>query len=183
MTAHRVRHPERWWLATLRDLPWLTDPDVDDGRQRWDDRDQLDWAGVGEAVVAVWSWLASGEADPDEPATVVVPAPWVLPPAEAAVVRSWWAAEAPQGDVWSDELTNGRHRLWNVWRVAPAARLPIRSDTLGYMDDVPGMPQLAASIRDSVATGLKAAAQPLLAGNSRHVAELRRVATPGSRMP
>lgn len=139
MTSLRVRHPERWWLATRRDLPWLTDPDVDDGRQRWTDRNELDWAAVGEAVVSIGFRLTTGSSsvDPDDPTYVIVPTPWVLPEPEATVARSWWGSEAPQGDVWSTGLVNGRHRLWNVWRVAPQAQLPVRSDTLEYLSDVP----------------------------------------------
>lgn len=50
---------------------------------------------------------------------------------------------------------NGRHRPWNVWKHAPAAILPIRSNVLDYTDDVNTMGErFAATIRGNATTGL-----------------------------
>lgn len=73
---------------------------------------------------------------------------------ETKTLKSWFTfAEAPRGDLWDNDLVNGRHRLWNVWKHAPAAILPIRSAVLDYTDDV-NTRGVAATIRGNATTGL-----------------------------
>lgn len=181
-TTLYVPHPERWWIAARTDLPWLTDPDVDDGRVRWPDRDERQWTAVASLVEAVARAIASGghDVDDDDPAVATVPADvGALGPVDRKIVTSWFRAgsEAPSGDPWEDGLTNGRHRLWNAWRAAPDALLPIYSDTLAGLDDAPVMgEQFAAVVAQSAADGLRDVPAGPANRSPRYVDELRRVA-------
>lgn len=180
-----VPHPERWWIAAREDLAWLTDPDVDDGRVRWPDRDQRQWTAVAGVVDAVGRAIAYGGHDVDEedPTVALVPVDMArLAPADRNIVRSWFraGAEAPSGDPWDDSLTNGRHRLWNAWRAAPDALLPVYSDTLAGIDDAALMgEQFAAVVAQSAVDGLRELPTGPANRSPRFVDELRRVARDG----
>lgn len=181
-TTLYVPHPERWWLADRGDLPWLTDPDADDGHLRHRDRDERQWAAIAGIVESVGRALASGghETDEDDPTVALVPADVAdLAPADRNIVTSWFRAgsEAPSTDPWDSSLTNGRHRLWNVWLAAPDALLPVYSDTLAGLDEVPSMGEhFAAVVAQSVIDGLRQMPIGPLTHSPRYVDELRRVA-------
>jgi hypothetical protein len=149
MTRVEVAHPERWWLAVCADMPWLKDPDVEDHHQRNADRDERDWAGVAAAVQHVMNELTEGrgriepvdEDDPSEGNHVVVDLDLEhLDATDQEIVTEWfWKGLGPIADPWDDRLVNGRHRLWSSWKAAPEAALPVESDLLQYLDDVPRM--------------------------------------------
>lgn len=48
----------------------------------------------------------------------------------AETVASWFGVAGPHGDPGITRPTDGRHRLWNVWKHNPRALLPINSDAL-----------------------------------------------------
>lgn len=128
-------------MATRDELPWLNNPDVDEGTQRSPDRDDIRWRELGAILTEVSSSLAEGRYvcsanlnDTIEIAITTGP-PEGLTLAEVEVLEAWFDyVDAPRGDPWSDGLVNGRHRLWNVWKHAPHAVLPIRSDLLDYSE-------------------------------------------------
>ncbi|WP_309107664.1 hypothetical protein [Arthrobacter sp.] len=46
----QLSHPERFWFAASSEMPWLVDPDVEDGKQRHDARNSIRWNVIGEIV-------------------------------------------------------------------------------------------------------------------------------------
>ena len=128
-----IPRSERYWMATAELFPGMIDPDVDDGRQRWADRDDIRWNEIGRMITGVSRVLGAGSyAEPellDDAIEVSTAAPvGGLTLSETKILESWFTfAEAPRGDLWDNDLVNGRHRLWNVWKHAPVAILPIRS--------------------------------------------------------
>ncbi|MGY4102050.1 hypothetical protein ACW2Q0_21240 [Nocardia sp. R16R-3T] len=130
----RIPDPEFWWLARRDDVAWLEDPDVADGKVRWPDRDRLNWRAIAATVNAIAERLDDATAllELDEDGVGLVPcALEALGDVERDVVRRWFT-EPPVFDPWDDAPSNGRHRLWGVWSVEPAVRLPVRSEILGY---------------------------------------------------
>lgn len=126
-------------------MPWLVDPDVEDGRQRWEDRDTIRWQLIAEVVQELGAKLANHEypAVQEEDSTVYdlsAPERVALTPEERKIVAKWFSnVEAPRADPWADHLENGRHRLWNVWKAAPDSVLPILSDLLLWEDSIAEM--------------------------------------------
>lgn len=180
-----VRRPEWWWIAAREDLAWLTDPDTDDGNQRSMDRDEPEWSTIATIVETVGRALVNGDHDVDEddPTLALVPVDIAgLAPADQNIVTSWFQAgvRAPWGDPWDDCLTDGRHRLWNAWRAAPDALLPIYSATLVGLDDIPFMNErFAAEVARSAAEGLRKIPTGTAHRSPRYVDELRHVAREG----
>lgn len=180
-----VPHAEWWWFATRDDLPWLTDPDEDDGRVRHADRDERGWAAIATAVGTVAQSIACDEHDVDDeyPNMALVPVDLTgLGMEDKRIVKSWFRAgsEAPSTDPWKDTLTNGRHRLWATWQAEPNALLPVYSDLLVYLDDVPLMDdEFARVLRQSAFDGLRQMPSGPASRSPRYVSELRRVASEG----
>lgn len=180
-----VPHPERWWFARRADMPWLTDPHEDDRRVRHQDRDERAWPAITAIVQAVGQALAQGgylvhEEDPTV-AVVSADAP-VMAAEDVRIIKSWFraGAEAPAAEPWDDTLTNGRHRLWAAWRAVPDALLPVHSDLIAYVDDMPFMgPDFAATISQSALDGLRQMPAAPAASSPRYIEELRRVAREG----
>lgn len=52
-----------------------------------------------------------------------------MTPREESFALDWFCT-GPQGDPWTDELTNGRHRIAWMSRGTPWAPLPVKSDAL-----------------------------------------------------
>ena len=48
-----IPRPERYWMATAELFPAMIDPDVDDGRQRWADRDDIRWNEIGRMITGI----------------------------------------------------------------------------------------------------------------------------------
>lgn len=124
-------------------MPWLTDPDTEDGHQHHHDRDTVRWRLIGSVVQDLGSQLnnqAHRSLRHEDPMGVHLYAlTEFLTAAERQIVTSWFSEwEAPRADVWDKALGNGRHRLWNVWRASPDAVLPISSALLPYEDSVLG---------------------------------------------
>ncbi|WP_280404428.1 hypothetical protein [Nocardia brasiliensis] len=72
----------------------------------------------------------------DEDGTALIPCALEgLGEVERGIVRRWFITP-PVFDPWDEAPNDGRHRLWGVWSAEPAARLPVRSEILGYARDV-----------------------------------------------
>ncbi|PXX53883.1 hypothetical protein DFR70_1264 [Nocardia tenerifensis] len=135
MAYVRLVDPDFWWLVRREQVPRLEDPDLVDGRVRWPDRDRVNWQAVAAAVDTIAGLL--DEPGPqgwpvDEVGAALIPCDLAeLGETESGIVRSWFITP-PVFDPWDIDLNDGRHRLWGVWSVAPAARVPVRSEILGY---------------------------------------------------
>lgn len=68
----QVLYPSHYWLAARADMPWLCDPDVVDGKQRWPDRGERDWVWLAEAVERLGRVIAQAEPVVDEDTGVEV---------------------------------------------------------------------------------------------------------------
>ncbi len=175
MSKYRASHPEWYWIASRTDLPWLADPDEEDGRIRWPD--PVNWAAVATVVAQAGVALTNANCDPDDVVELSLDDS-ELSDGERAIVRSWLSglAGSPLADPWSDALTDGRHRLWSAWQADPNALLPIHSDLLPYELDAPSMgqaftTQIAMSARD----GLSSTSQRILSRSPLYARELRRL--------
>lgn len=171
-------------MATAGLFPGMVDPDIDDGRQRWPDRDDIRWDEIGLIITGVSLALADGSYDEsqllDDAVSVSISAPdGGLTLSETRILKSWFTfAEAPRGDLWVNDLVNGRHRLWNVWKHAPSAILPIRSGVLDYTDDVDSMGEsFAATIRDNATMGLNKLPADVITRSPLYVAALAKAKT------
>lgn len=176
-----LTHPERWWLATRTLLTELVDPDIEDGAQRHDDRDELRWNTLGailtEISVALQQKNYRRRGDDPHLVTIdVTPVEGGLTLAEAEVLESWFTYdESPRGDAWNVTVSNGRHRLFNVWAHHTNAALPIRSDLLDYTDEVDSE-RLAETIRDSATAGLASLPTIVRGRSPEYVAQLHAAA-------
>lgn len=124
--------PHQVWLAENGDIPGLVDPDAD-RRPRWHDRDTLNWKAIGDAVESAGRRLIAGEFSMDEAgdcSLTINLEPYRFSAAEVETVASWFWIAGPHGDPSITKPTDGRHRLWNVWKHNPHALLPISSDAL-----------------------------------------------------
>jgi hypothetical protein len=135
--------PERFWMATRADLPWLKDPDATEG-QRHADRDTIRWAVLGTILTEVSAALATGgyAVSTDVSDTIEIPLQTTpsdgLTRSEMEIIEEWWDhGIAPRADLWAGNFLNGRHRLWNVWKHDPTAVLPIRSEFLDVAAELP----------------------------------------------
>ena len=135
-----VATPRFWWHAPVGQIQsWVsTDPDVDDGRLRWSDRDRQRWALIAGVVADVGDALAEGAWDTDSEndqygfVSVHLDS-GTLTATELKITSSWFQqAEAVRVDPWSDSLTNGRHRLWATLPHFQRRQVPVCSDALGY---------------------------------------------------
>lgn len=170
-----VENPERWWLAAREDLTFLVDPDEDDGRLRWDDRFERDWANIGAAAAEIGEQLSSGMCppDPEEPGAVLVTVRDLAAP-EMKIVRSW-LIDPPMVDPGDDWPVNGRHRLWNCFEATPQIALLVLSQILPYLDSIAETPTLGETIGESALFQVQALSQSQRARNPRFAAELERV--------
>lgn len=124
--------PHQVWLAENGDIPGLVDPDAGK-RPEWHDRDTLNWKAIGDAVESAGRRLIAGEFSMDEAgdySLTINLEPYRFSAAEAETVASWFGDAGPHGDPGITKPTDGRHRLWNVWKHNPRALLPINSDAL-----------------------------------------------------
>lgn len=146
-TPLAVGTPTFWWrMAAAEAHRWVaTDPDVDDGRQRHEDRDRQNWAAISAVVSEVGDALAAGawtvEEDSESIGYVVIDGhPNGLSETEQIIITSWFRSyDAVRVDPWFDQLTNGRHRLWSTIPHFGHKSVPLCGDALGYAnaDDVP----------------------------------------------
>ncbi|MWV75927.1 hypothetical protein C5C31_11700 [Rathayibacter rathayi] len=155
-----IDRPERYWVAAREDMPWLTDPDIDDRGCRHPDRDDVDWTAVAAAATSISSLLRAGQLDASdgEGSGFVATVPGLtLRLRELEILESLFTvAEAIRGDLWDEGVVNGRHRLWNIWRAAPDALIPVRSDLLDHTDDIDSQGDtFAAVVTDSTRTAMR----------------------------
>ncbi|WP_185751342.1 hypothetical protein [Arthrobacter sp. 31Y] len=121
------------------------DPDVEDNHRKHPDRDTIRWAAVGEVVQKCATKLMNQDYTPvedEEPNAfnLFLPDNFSLTPEEHNIVQSWfWGGEMLRNDPWCDTNSNGRHRLWNVWKASPHLILPIYSELLRMEDEIPFM--------------------------------------------
>ncbi|WP_314192007.1 hypothetical protein [uncultured Arthrobacter sp.] len=138
MTDIFISEPNFWWRADAAQIRKFVpvDPDVDDGRQRWDDRDEQRWNLIARAVTQVSQALATGgweqEEDQGSHGLVRIDAGG-LTDTEKKIVRKWFSAdESVRMDPWFEPLQNGRHRLWSTLDFFGSEPVPIKGDALGY---------------------------------------------------
>lgn len=181
MTVY-VEHPERQWLASKSDLAWLTDPDVDDKRIRWSDRDERAWSTIATEVEKIALLLQQGEYevndDGDAYAVVDVDTDG-LAEEDRELIAEWFSGVglSPCGDPWVGELVDGRHRLWNAWKAAPHVLLPIHSDLLADQDSSALLPvEFSQTLKRSAASGLQRVPAGVAARNPRFIEQLRQLA-------
>ena len=137
-----VSSPNFWWRASATTVgQWVTvDPDIDDGKIRWRDRDAQRWDLIAATVAAVGDVLASGQWTPQSSSGIyadvgVAAYPGQLTAVERKIVGAWFSAAEPvRVDPWWDELSNGRHRLWQTLPFFGDSLVPILGDALGYAD-------------------------------------------------
>lgn len=174
-----VVSPHHYWLAARKDLPWLTDPDVENDSPRWRDWELRDWFKIGRDVAEIgtqlaWGMAASGPDDETAEDDIVYSAE-ASNPVDAKIVRSWFhsGAEAPMADPGDDRLMNGRHRLWVTWAANPDLLLPIQSTLLQSAADMRLMDAgYAAVIRGELEHVLARMTTRVKQANERYVAAL-----------
>jgi hypothetical protein len=121
-------------VQTRKFIP--VDPDVEDQRQRWDDRDHQRWDLVAQAVMQVSRALAAGEwewhEDESNHGLVRIDAE-ELTGTEKKIVRKWFSADEPvRMDPWFEPLQNGRYRLRSTLDFFGSEPVPIKGDVVGY---------------------------------------------------
>lgn len=139
MTDIFISEPNFWWRADAGQIRKFVpvDPDVDDGHQRWDDRDQIHWDLVAQAVIQVSHTHAAGGWEHDEEddgahGLVRINAEG-LTAQEKKIVQKWFSMDEPvRMDPWFEPLQNGRHRLWSTLDFFGSEPVPIKGDALGY---------------------------------------------------
>lgn len=139
MTDIYVSKPNFWWRADAGRIQEYVpfNPDVEDGHQRWPDRDDQRWDLVAQAVIQVSRALAAGEWEPDEEdgrayGLIRIDAD-ELTRTEKKIVRAWFGAAQPvRVDPWFEPLQDGRHRLWATLEAFGTELVPIKGDAVGY---------------------------------------------------
>lgn len=139
MTDIFISEPKFWWRADAGQIRKFVpvDPDVEDGRQRWDDREQIRWGLVTQAVIKVSQALAASEWERDEEDEgahgLVRIDTEDLTAQEKKIVQKWFSMDEPvRMDPWFEPLQNGRHRLWSTLDFFGSEPVPIKGDALGY---------------------------------------------------
>ncbi len=141
LSLARVPRPEQWWIATREDLP-LPPRAGDDGPHGVEQHDLPRWAAVAAAVQGVGRALVAGAYthDPDDPGVVLVPVNVAaLDRLGRTIVRSWFHAglSSPCGDPGAAQPEDRLHWLAHAWDALPNAQLPVRSELLMRVEDVP----------------------------------------------
>lgn len=135
-----VAEPNFWWRVSPANRHHVVavDPDLDDGHQRWPDRDEQRWDRIAKAVGEVSQALTDGAwvADTDEGwewrATVEIETK-DLTQTEHRIVQEWFGRAQPvRMDPWFSPLSNGRHRLWNAGPHFESTLIPVKGDSIGY---------------------------------------------------
>lgn len=144
----------RYWAARKRDLPWISDPDLEVGGPRWPDSGSLDWASVADAITYAADSLPSLLPDEDGWTTVVIPGGGTFGRAERRVLTDWGrgAGLCPRMNPGDERLQDGRHRLWKCWEARPEAVLLISSDAVANVEETDEGPRFLAAAREELAT-------------------------------
>ncbi|MDO5865207.1 MULTISPECIES: hypothetical protein [Paenarthrobacter] len=136
MTYIYISEPNFWWRADVGQIRKFVpvDPDVDDGRRRWPDRDEQRWDLIAQAVTQVSQALAAGEWEKDEDqgshGLVRIDAE-ELTGTEKKIVQKWFSMDEPvRMDPWFEPIQNGRHRLWSTLDFFGSDPVPIKGDAI-----------------------------------------------------
>ena len=184
-----VNHPERWWLAIRRDVPLLSDPDLDDGRTRHPASSPPAWPSIAGALEKIGRKIIAGDyaVQEDDPIWVHVQADLSgLDQRDRQIVTMWFrgGATSPSADPGDESLNDGRHRLWAVWKARPEAVLPIYSSVLPYLDGVDlDTDEIAGSIIGEARRVLANSSPVVLERSPAYADETRRVAEHASAVP
>ena len=173
-----IAAPDQYWMATRKSFPDLIDPDIQDGKQRHNDRDSIRWRELAQAVNSIGELLQEGIWTWDEGYTWLnvekSPEDGFTAP-ERGIVKAWFShAEGVKADPRSDSsVFNGRHRLWNTWKHSPDAVLPVRSALLEQFDDLPHLDaSFVLPFQDAAARGLDEMPEDVRARSPRFVSSL-----------
>ncbi len=143
-------HPERFWLASIKDFSELCDPDVKNGKLRHLDRFGINWTAMANAAQYNGQRVINRDVYVDEGGVQVFELDVSsLGATEAQIVQSWFSKmiECPRGDPGDAKPSNGRHRLWTSWTACSSALLPIHSDFLTYEDQIPYVPRMRETLK------------------------------------
>ncbi len=133
-----------YWLGPAVELERLV---AQEPEARYADRHRIRWTLVAHVGTEILRAARSRVADDCSPllhaawdVEVSVAPPERLTPDEERIVASLFTSEAAVADYASDQVTNGRHRMFYA-RSAGAKYLPIQSSTVsGWSDDLFGDP-------------------------------------------
>lgn len=109
-----VDQPAAWCWAPLRELPFVTDPDLEDDSSRYIGPPDGGWRAIGDAVTEILKQVEL------ELRTVTDPGATVhlsveLTREQTEIVQFWFSrGEAPQWSPADDAWLNGRHRTWGL---------------------------------------------------------------------
>lgn len=137
MTDIYIYEPNFWWRADAKQVRKFVpvDPDVDEGLQRWGDRDEQRWNLVAQAVTQVSRALAAGEwelSDRDNYGLVGIDVE-ELTDSEKNIMEEWFGAcQSVCMDPWSASLTDGRHRLWSTLDFLGSEPVPIKGYAISH---------------------------------------------------
>lgn len=153
-----VDQPAAWCWAPLRDLPFVSDPDLKDDPPRYTSPPDGGWRAVGDAVSEVLKKVESELLAVSDP-VATIQLSTNLTRDQIEIVQFWFSrGEAPQLDAGDDAWLNGRHRMWGLrdagFEVAPILLISL-SDAIYYLEDDPlGWPPLDAESLGFQADGL-----------------------------
>lgn len=182
LSSISVDHPERIWLAKRSDFPEFQDPDLVDGVVLYEDTRIINWAAIsdlvsfhGERIVAGKAMRKITKANGSQSWSYSLVGLEDLPVLARHIVKDWLGSVilGPKGDVGARSVYAGRRRLWNCWQARPDAWLPVHSELLRSVDD---LPQLGAGIRSLLSAeaqaALEGAEQATLRRSPRYKVEL-----------
>lgn len=189
MTLIAIAHPERWWLAVRKDVPLLSDPDLDDGHTRHRDATAPAWSSIAGVVQKVGRMIIAGDyaVHADDPVWVHVQVHLDgLDERDQKIVTQWFrgGVTSPSADPGDEMPNDGRHRLWASWTAFPQAVLPIYSNVLPHLDSVDlETDDLATTIISEAERVLANSAPAVLERSPAYADEIRRIATYGAAWP
>lgn len=136
MHEFHVPYPATW-VVVPETASIVTDPDLDDAFPRWPNPFEGSWRAIGEAVRRAVLAAQYCVSDPFQEEAEVKLAVDLSSP-ELFVVEEWLMC-GPEVDAESGEITDGRHRMWNV-KAAGISEMPVTLSGIGdavkfYVDD------------------------------------------------
>lgn len=174
--------PERYWMASRSDMPWLTCPEVDPCDPHSSTADVVRWKELGIILTDVSAAITSGRYIPSSGETNNVSIATTVAPAggltaqEFEILDTWWDAPGPCADPWSRTTADHQNRLWNVWNHYPNAVLPVRSRLLGAAPIAHEILS-AAAVRRIASNGLMHLTEAVVDRSPLYVAQLARATT------
>jgi hypothetical protein len=154
--------PERFWMATPEYFPSLEEAGLDDDAQDYPDSGEIRWHALGVILTEVGEALATGRYTYSDDVSDTIEIPVHTTPAdgltqrELQILESWSDESVPTDDPWADNLSDGKHRLWAIWKHHPEAVIPIRSNLLTDAADM--LPAASAYQATALAVSIRAQA-------------------------